>query len=675
VFSIESSCGCGCQQTLAPQPSSPKRCLAAVTPIAELVYLSGLDADNCYSFQRLVDVLHLRDCAGNRISAETPVVVCSDFKDQLCAAIAALASGGTADEATLLVGADCKLYTLPNTVPGIETPNSVVDTNSIDFSATGTLNRTISGNVKLSADAGNQVSIHADGLFVPAPSAPLSACAQIGAFGFGADAVPGTVLIGADCLKHTLAAPDSVSVTDTDTVDLTLTGQNIQADVIIDPQFGNALIATGNGLLVSCSSVLACAPPVTVLDTYSVDLTLVGQQLSADVRISPDSGNAVEVRPNGLFVDVCAALDDGNAPVPATPGVTPLVGSDCNRYTVPLQTPLLVVDSSSVNLSINPTVQQTLQADVILAPNQLIQNLAQGLSLTCEQVQDCVFTITNNFWTYNDAANSVQFNPSSDTGNQITTGSDGRPFVAASPLAVADTPCLNLTLAANVISGVPTISPDAGNLIQCTGNGLFVFPTQVSITGTDTDCFQVTASEPTENNFEIAVTPIISPAPGNTLSCTAAGLYAASSDFIITPAPSCTSSVPQVGTMIVGADGSGLPEWQRIRWNRTMASAGGAITQAALIAAGWKDKVLVTAGPAGSVTIEPPTDECGIHEIWIKNVDASNVLTVSSSGAETIDGVASITLDPALGGYPFGNNGGEAAHIIWDIVTAAWYIV
>jgi hypothetical protein len=107
-----------------------------VTPIAELIWLSGLDADRCEAFQRAVDVMGLRDCDGNRVTSDTPVVLCEAFKDELCAAIAAFVDGGEAEVGvTQLVGADCKLYVLPDGEFD-ETPNTVVDTATIDMSAT-----------------------------------------------------------------------------------------------------------------------------------------------------------------------------------------------------------------------------------------------------------------------------------------------------------------------------------------------------------------------------------------------------------------------------------------------------------------------------------------------------------------------------------------------------------
>jgi len=61
-----------------------------------------------------------------------------------------------------------------------ETPLTVIDSNSFDFTTTGTVNHTLTGNVKISNNAGNQLSIQPNGLFVPTVNAfscsDLSTC-------------------------------------------------------------------------------------------------------------------------------------------------------------------------------------------------------------------------------------------------------------------------------------------------------------------------------------------------------------------------------------------------------------------------------------------------------------------------------------------------------------------
>lgn len=52
------------------------------------------------------------------------------------------------------------------------TPLTVIDTSSINFTASGTDDHTLTGSVKISATSGNQISISSDGLYVPQVSVP-----------------------------------------------------------------------------------------------------------------------------------------------------------------------------------------------------------------------------------------------------------------------------------------------------------------------------------------------------------------------------------------------------------------------------------------------------------------------------------------------------------------------
>jgi len=89
----------------------------------------------------------------------------------------------------------------------------------------------------------------------------------------------------------------SLNVIDTNTVDLNLAGGNLSANVIVSPNAGNALQVLPNGLYVAPSTF-----SLTVSDTNTVDLNLVGNNLSANVVVSPNAGNALQVLPNGLYV-------------------------------------------------------------------------------------------------------------------------------------------------------------------------------------------------------------------------------------------------------------------------------------------------------------------------------------------------------------------------------------
>lgn len=462
---------CPCQSALIITPQTKDQCRATLetTSIEQLVWVQGLNVNLCTRWQRLADLLGLKDCAGNSIASDTPLVTCADFKNRLCAALTALEQNGEATAGTLLVGADCKLYSFPDIEPSPSTPVTVTDTNSVDMTLTG---QNIKSDVKISPDTGNQVSIHPNGLFVPTPTVSVpTACQQIQAFSTGSDMEPGMFIIGADCQKHIVPAETPVTVVDTQTIDLTLVGQQIQADVKIAPNSIISVISTG--LELTCADILNCAPAVTVQDTQSINLTLVGQQVSGQVIISPDSDNMLEVHSNGLYADFCAGLGDVTPSVnPFEYGTTEVIATDCKSYTIPLPDPLNAIDTTTVNLTVTPT---TIQADVQVQPGSLLSIGTQGLQVTCESVQDCIGTTSNNFFTYNDPGNRFNFRVSTDPGNILTTGTDTYPFVPAPIITITNSSdCLVLSATGQHITSNLLISPDACNSILCHANGLFV---------------------------------------------------------------------------------------------------------------------------------------------------------------------------------------------------------
>jgi len=104
------------------------------------------------------------------------------------------------------------------------------------------------------------------------------------------------------CQLNTVQTP--LTAIDSPTIDLTAWGvlkHTLQADVKISSASGNTLVALGDGLYISQAGSQV---PITPIDSNSVNLTAFGtldHTLQADVIISPDAGNALEIRSNGLF--------------------------------------------------------------------------------------------------------------------------------------------------------------------------------------------------------------------------------------------------------------------------------------------------------------------------------------------------------------------------------------
>lgn len=79
------------------------------------------------------------------------------------------------------------------------------------------------------------------------------------------------------------AGTNPVTVTDTPTVDLTLVGQNISAAVNLEPT-GNLITTTAQGLLVSCASILTCLTAGDGIDAAMLTAGTVAACLSTDAN-------------------------------------------------------------------------------------------------------------------------------------------------------------------------------------------------------------------------------------------------------------------------------------------------------------------------------------------------------------------------------------------------------
>ncbi len=222
--------------------------------------------------------------AGNLISvgpaglkALAPAPTCAQIKT-------ALTSAGCIPAGTLAqnIGFDAAGNLIQAAPPASAAlnPLTVTDSSTIDLT-TGTGAQSLTGLtavVKVSATAGNTITINADGLFVPPPT-----CAQVKTALTSAGCVPvGTLAqnIGFDAGGNLIqAAPAAgavlspLTVTDSSTIDLTagtgsqnLTG--VTAVVKVDPAAGNTLVANPNGLFVPPATI-DCPTIITKVSTVT----------------------------------------------------------------------------------------------------------------------------------------------------------------------------------------------------------------------------------------------------------------------------------------------------------------------------------------------------------------------------------------------------------------------
>lgn len=300
---------------------------------------------------------NILECTANGLFADI------DSAD-LCTALAGLTAGAVAGAGTVLVGTDCLTHALPpiqapltfidstsvdftqvgDTVtaaviispnagnqvtnpgngiyvpPGAgETSITVVDTASVNLTASGTANHTLQADVIISPNAGNQLELLGNGLFVDFDLADF--CPVLATVPVGAPAVAGQLVLGSDCLLHALQDSQApLTFDDSVTVDFSVAGDVVSADVNVSAIPGNIITIQGDGLAVTCASVAACVNvdvAITAADTNCINMT-VNEGLpnvftvSADPIISPTVGNILECTANGLFVAAgtvdCAAI-------------------------------------------------------------------------------------------------------------------------------------------------------------------------------------------------------------------------------------------------------------------------------------------------------------------------------------------------------------------------------
>lgn len=244
-----------------------------------------------------------------------------------------------------------------------------------------------------------------------------------------------------------------VSVEDTPSLDLHLVGTVLSGDVSLSTSFGNQIVEFPDGLYV------APVGGLIVTDTSSIDLTLAGTTLSADAKISLAGGNILSLNVDGLFV--------------------------------PPDFIQTVSDTNTVDLNVGGN---NLTADVIVSP---------------------------------------------DAGNQLFIFGNGL-FVPTPPadfiLGITDTASVNLEVVATVLSADVIVSPDAGNQLVEHPNGLFVPDPGTafiqSISDTTTIDLDVTTNNLTAN-------AIVDPLITNQLIVTAGGLYVGP-DFVNSVADTAT---------------------------------------------------------------------------------------------------------------------------------------
>lgn len=135
-------------------------------------------------------------------------------------------------------------------------------------------------------------------------------------------------------------------------------------------------------------------------------------------------------------------------------------------------------------------------------------------------------------------------------------------------------------------------------------------------------------------------------------------------------------SASEKGNIVLTPGTAGSVTWARADFISDRSYAGPTIDiSASDVLANGPTFIFTSIGGTGtSVAISDLGGTCTGKHLWIKN-GTNSILTITH--ADPIDGSLNpITLDPVnAGAYPFGNDGGEAVHLIWNDVAGGWYVL
>lgn len=211
----------------------------------------------------------------------------------------------------------------------------------------------------------------------------------------------------------------------------------------VSPDAGNALIKKPNGLYVDDSQFSFL---VSVGDTQSVNLSgtgILGDPILADIIISPNAGNALTSLANGLFV------------------ATPASISYDDTQTIDLS---FAANILTANARISGTAGNILTSDAggLYVPTDFIQSIADTNSI--DLAVSGLGLLTANTKISASAGNIATINP-----DGIYVPSPSSPFISS----IDDTDTINLSVVAGELTADAIISTDPGNIL-INNNGLYI---------------------------------------------------------------------------------------------------------------------------------------------------------------------------------------------------------
>lgn len=418
-------------------------------------------------------------------------------------------------------------------------PFCLVDSNTINFSQSGVKDQIGTGQVVISKDADNCAEIREDGLYVP-------------------------------CVMGEGGAP-IVTYTDSDCIELNYVADELTADLIVDPNPDNLLQCLNTGAFVDGALL---HDPVTVTDTWSIDLTLAGQDLTANAIIDPNPLNTLTVSATGLFVpesesnltfsDTLAIdLEETAGDVTATLLLSGVAGNiativadglyvpeTTNTYTFNDTTTIDLTESLGIvtaNAIIDPNVDNQLSitgAGLYVSPASGVTG-GTAIDVTGNVVN---VNIDKEGLAVSLLATDLILSYNAITGHQKTTIQAIIDLID-DPDVHQDSTSIDFTTGAGTVTGDVIISPNAGNILDSTPNGLYVPDTNTDTTYTFSDTLAINMEE---TGGDVTSTLLISGGAGNIATIVADGLYVPeSTPTVYTFSDTNTIDLTEIGNDVI----------------------------------------------------------------------------------------------------------------------------
>ena len=388
-----------------------------------------------------------------------------------------VAPSGSAPASATYLACDGSGGTTRYDVSQFETPLTAIDTNTVDLQTSGLANHILTATVKISSQGSNQVSGLGDGLFVPKAA--------------------------------------GLTVTDTNSVDLTIINGDLKADVL--PKAGSGIIVDGSGVgFDACAISPATAP--------NASATLVGcDGAGGTKRFTPAQ---VTTHTLSIAGNVITSTVNGISPTVTLPPETPFTVAGFDANTLTASNGGTLGHTPNVAVKLDPAsplaITSTANGIRVAAPPVFVetQNTSTNAALTTTGTSGHVLTVVKDTVT-----------GSNNNALQITANGLYVPPAAAPPAETPNT-STNAALTTTGTAGrTLTVVRDTvtagGNALQINANGLYVPPAVAAAETPNTSTNAALTTTGTAGRTLTVVKDTTTGGGNNALQITSSGLYVA----------------------------------------------------------------------------------------------------------------------------------------------------